>query len=411
MVCSHFRKVETDEKSPGEFRMESLDTSKGVKSVEFRCDSGADDTRQWVLSLNTRIALVSYLHELNNSHLRGCREIVDFIADTDLSLSTLRIEDSGGSAVRTALTRLKDVLIARPSFHNFIVNCSEMGDEDVRLIADIASRNPEVVSLELRDNHLGPKGAAHLAGVFMTDTHLRRLNLDGNHIGDEGAEQLARAVARHPRLSVLSLAENEISDAGVVALVDALMHRTRQAAATAIPSASGVAPAPSVAAVAVSAVVASATDRRTAMGVQTQMHAPAVPPADSDAASSFPLLNLAGNRVGSRGASRLADLCRVNKLVKEINLERNLVDDAGVIALAEALMSGRSGLSCLNLSCNQLSSRAIVALSEALKATNGAGRVEIDLCGNRMLGRSGLATILDADFPLEFPLLKIVRPQ
>lgn len=80
-----------------------------------------------------------------------------------------------------------------------------------------ASSFPELRSLALGGNNLGPNAALALAGA--PAENLRVLDLRENRVGDRGAVALARS-AHLPNLIELDLAEAHVGDAGVTAILD-----------------------------------------------------------------------------------------------------------------------------------------------------------------------------------------------
>jgi len=120
----------------------------------------------------------------------------------------------------------------------------------------------------------------------------------------------------------------------------------------------------------------------------------------------MPILDLAYNLIGDRGAGRIADLCKLNPFISTINLEHNLVSDLGAKALASIVsVESKAQVTIINLANNQLSSQGLIALSEALKRTYYA--LTIDVSYNRLIGRSGILSITNSDLSLDWILLRV----
>src|SRR5207247_1104444 len=69
--------------------------------------------------------------------------------------------------------------------------------------------------LQLRSNHVGPTGVAHLARGGFLDS-MQSLELSGNHVGGAGLRALAES--RPARLEFLLLGTDEIDDDGIRSL-------------------------------------------------------------------------------------------------------------------------------------------------------------------------------------------------
>ena len=68
------------------------------------------------------------------------------------------------------------------------------------MLAEALLRNPRLVQLDMRYNHIGPKGASQLAAVLASDKSLTMLGMYGNRIGNEGVGELAAALRRNTKL-------------------------------------------------------------------------------------------------------------------------------------------------------------------------------------------------------------------
>ena len=90
------------------------------------------------------------------------------------------------------------------------------------MLAEALLRNPRLVQLDMRYNHIGPKGASQLAAVLASDKSLTMLGMYGNRIGNEGVGELAAALRRNTKLIATCLGENGIGDDGARKLAEAL---------------------------------------------------------------------------------------------------------------------------------------------------------------------------------------------
>jgi Ran GTPase-activating protein (RanGAP) involved in mRNA processing and transport len=352
----------------------------GARHVGFKSPAGPADARMWVRDINLRISMLTYVKKLEEDDLRGCREIVDFVgasdvvdektesdskdadeAGTDNSSSkiqdTLRIENVVTNSVSAALQQFRTVLCERKNFRRVVIQNSGFGDDDMKVLADILADCKYVKELDLSNNKLTCSGAGFLADALKANKSITHVNISGNQIGDDGLSLLAAAIPQHGALATLCADDVNITDEGAVAFVQGIMKLE-------------------------------------------YTHADAV---------HFTKLQLANNQIGSKGAAFIAQLCEMDSHITELDLQNNSIDDAAVESIASALKSGKTGLRVLLLGDNHITSRGVASLSDAMKATASQGHLKIDLCGNKMVGRKGIAALMDADFALEFPLLQIVR--
>ena len=110
-------------------------------------------------------------------------------------------------------------------------NCC--GSSGAESLADLVRNCPALKTLRLRENGIGPNGAAALAAALYTslpptysdeyrEEGLETLDLSINHVGDHGAACLARALERNCTLLVLDISLNNVSPSGVKRAVEAL---------------------------------------------------------------------------------------------------------------------------------------------------------------------------------------------
>lgn len=91
------------------------------------------------------------------------------------------------------------------------------------MLARYLRRACAIRSVELGGgNHIGDKGARHLARALRTNTSLEYLSLPGNGIGDSGTRRLAVALRQNATLQVLDISSNGISHVGASHLAEAL---------------------------------------------------------------------------------------------------------------------------------------------------------------------------------------------
>lgn len=104
-------KAESKENTTCKFSLVPTDYGvyqKKLRQVDLRCENDEEATK-WVDALNKRVDLLSYIHELTNRNMRGCREVVDFVTSTGEDSTELRIEGSVSDGLLLALEKFKYV--------------------------------------------------------------------------------------------------------------------------------------------------------------------------------------------------------------------------------------------------------------------------------------------------------------
>ena len=143
--------------------------------------------------------------------------------------SELRSLDLSGNDVNDAGIR---ALVESPyliRLHTLRISANHIGDTGVAALAEstllqrLVRRNPH---LDLRQNGIGPAGAAALAASVHL-AHVGSLDLSGNYLGSDGLAALA-ASPHLNRLKKLAIRRNQIADPGALALARSdLMPRLR----------------------------------------------------------------------------------------------------------------------------------------------------------------------------------------
>lgn len=238
-----------------------------------------------------------------------------------------------------------------------MTGCS-LTDKEVSVLADIVAKSESIELVDLRNNEITEAGAIELAKTLSQNKSLLTLNLSGNKIGDEGAAALALALAQHTKLEHLPLDDISLTDAGMAQVCKGLV---------------------------------AAVEKKGKTGLS--------------------VLRLSKNNIKCEGTSHVASVLSKDANISGLDLSHNGIGDEGAKALADAIETKKTGIVSLDLSYNSVSSKGVEHLSKSVKATAGEGSLEIDLCENKLIGRNGLASLMDADFALSFPLLKVLRAE
>lgn len=113
-------------------------------------------------------------------------------------------------------------LVSVPTRLDLRGNCFEAGA--ARALAALLRSSHNVVAISLEWNNVGllDQGVEALAGALEVDKRLLTLDLRNNNIGPEGAKALAKALRINRTLRQLDLRWNEIGNPGVLAFREAL---------------------------------------------------------------------------------------------------------------------------------------------------------------------------------------------
>ena len=103
-------------------------------------------------------------------------------------------------------------------------------------------------------------------------------------------------------------------------------------------------------------------------------------------------LKLAGKGLGDAGAKELAEVIKVNKTLKRIDLTYNQIGNAGAQALAEAI-KGNKTLKRIDLTYNKISDAGALALAEAIQVNNTVTEMIVD---RNSIGDDGARSLAQA---------------
>ncbi|XP_066276049.1 uncharacterized protein [Branchiostoma lanceolatum] len=101
---------------------------------------------------------------------------------------------------------------------------TDIGDEGVRLLAEMLCYFPSLKHLDLSDNMIISKGATAMAGHMSHLQQLEWLDLSRNVMGDDGVIALADSFCFIPKLKHLDLSSNMITCTGATAVAAHMSH-------------------------------------------------------------------------------------------------------------------------------------------------------------------------------------------
>ena len=285
-----------------------------------------------------------------------------------------------------------------------------------------------------RNGAIGSKGACAIAGALKVNAVLTSLDISWNHIGAEGAKAFAEALnsGKVAALTTLELAECNLTNygtdmTGITALAEALqvnavlthldlggnvLCATNELSGKGTHDASGItalAEALRVNAVLKKLVLSPRSEYRgfdRTNGIGPELGKALAVALQSISSCALEALDLQRNDIGSEAAKHLAEWLKVNTVLTTLSLELNKIDKEGGVAIAEALKSGTSVLTDLNLAGNELcglcqhtfsgpgqgtyDASGIIAIAEALKSGMSV-LTALDLSGNRLDADAGKA--------------------
>lgn len=215
-----------------------------------------------------------------------------------------------------------------------------MGDMGAEVFAQVLSQtNSTLEQVSLRGNQISAKGAKVLARSLASAGTLKSLNLGGNGIGDEGASAIGESLVHNTRLEVLQLQSNNITWQGAVAFSAGLAkNRVLQNLSLSLN------PITFHAGAAIGEAVAASALRGLRLAM-TDLGDPGIfglarAFADSRAPVPLQALDLFRNKLSSASIVALNDfLVRPTCRLSTLELDSNKIADPGALAMAETLAS------------------------------------------------------------------------
>lgn len=237
-----------------------------------------------------------------------------------------------------------------------ILATKKVTDEEVLWIIYFLNLNPQIITLDIKHNQIGMKGAWYLASnktlksidlsfnnirigakFFASNEALITLNIAGNHIDDV----TAIALAANKTLMCLDISLNQIGDYGAEALVANRSFRILRLSNNEIYH--------------LSSIFSRNTTLRT---LEIGFNKIGIEGAQILAQNKTLLdLNVNGNQIGDRGA---IDLSKSN--IKTLSVNSNQIGDAGAKALAN-----NNSITILDISLNEISDIGAEDLSKNTK--------------------------------------------
>ena len=289
------------------------------------------------------------------------------------------------------------------------------------LISPPPQQATNLVHLDLTDTQLGSKGGLVIAQLLRNNTTLRHLNLTKNAIGTKGMKAIVPELTTNSSLQILNLSYNNIKARGATLLANALEeptsvcnlkslnltgnsigHQGMQTLSRMLTvdrtiecfyaGINNIGPEGG-------AHLAFAIKRNYTLRVLHINDSKIGPDAASvlfdqlrDDNRTLKILNVAGNSIGTAGASDLAAVITQNDVLTHIDLSGNHIGSEGVVLLTEALPYNFS-LMHLNLSNSHMEDRGALAISDVLSDPKFRTLQTISSENNPAISKEGLLSL------------------
>ncbi|CAI5503839.1 unnamed protein product [Closterium sp. Naga37s-1] len=234
-------------------------------------------------------------------------------------------------------------------------NGNGVGDEGARVLASgLLAHKGKLVTIDLSNNSMGSKGAAHIAEVIKKSRSLQWLNLYMNDFGDKEAGSMGGGkggIMGSKKAAHIAEGGNNIHAEGIAAICDALKENS-----TITTLELGYNPI--------------GPEGAKALADTVKFH------------GNVETLRLGWCKIGVKGAEYMADALKYNSTINTLDLRANALGDEGAAILALSLRVVNEQLSSLDLGFNEIRDRGAYALAEALKANGEAAVETLNLSSN-----------------------------
>lgn len=264
---------------------------------------------------------------------------------------------------------LEPLLSLSPQATNLIhldLTDTQLGSKGGRVIAQLLRNNSTLQELNLTNNYIGTNGIRAIVPELTTNYSLQLLNLSYNNIKSRGATLLAHALEESTsvcNLKSLNLTGNGLGHKGMQIL--SRMLTANRTIESFYAGTNNIGPEGA-------AHLSFAMKRNYALRLLHINDNNIGPSAASllfdqlrDDNRTLENLNIAGNNIGTQGASDLTAVFTQNAVLTNIDLSGNRIGSDGVLLLMDAL-SYNISLVHLHLSNNRIDDRGARAISEVL---------------------------------------------
>ena len=99
---------------------------------------------------------------------------------------------------------------------------NDITDEGAQALADLISKSPRLLGLNIQGNKIKSEGAQFLAEALKECSNLQYLNLNMNKIKTNGAMMVTELLFTHDKLLSLNLGNNKIDHDGIIGILSVL---------------------------------------------------------------------------------------------------------------------------------------------------------------------------------------------
>jgi len=300
-----------------------------------------------------------------------------------LSLHGNRVQNDGA-------VKLAEALEANSTIKTLSLHGNGVGDIGASRLAKALQVNTTLSELALGFNEIGDPSCLDIGVMLGKNSTLRELHLDKNQVGDKGAKFLAEGLRQNRALRELWLVNNPITGSGITVLAEALeendcLQRLGLTAEVGSSTRSGTPSTSADGSVVHSSPGSQETDSTGASnpedGLQALRRCHAVRKAVKCVNDGQEEIDLAGTKLGDKGAKRLALAISRSNSIKGLGLEGCGIGDEGANCLAKALEQNHS-LQQVSLTNNDIGDVGAERLAEALERNETVENVDLD--GNPM---------------------------
>ncbi|XP_028813469.1 leucine-rich repeat-containing protein 34 [Denticeps clupeoides] len=305
---------------------------------------------------------------VNSSAWRVLRQLDASATDVRIRLAG---HDRAGPAQRLSDSDTSVLLgaLRHSSVAGLDLRYNNITDNGAKHLADFLQENRTIQSLDLMGNDIEGQGAELIAESLHRNTSLRTLRMTGNKIGKKGAMSLAAMMQMNTTLQELDISDCDLDTEGLVAISFALRQSKN------------------IRSVNVTRPLLFSHQEETTVHLSQmllvnhtlrELHLGKHGMTDSGVERlcealrinhGLRYLDLRCNRITRDGAKCLSAVLRERCLLEILDLSFNHIEDEGAVLLGAATRLPHSRLKALSISSNNIGTRGLVSLAEAMRAS------------------------------------------
>ncbi|XP_076086735.1 leucine-rich repeat-containing protein 34-like isoform X1 [Mytilus galloprovincialis] len=298
-----------------------------------------------------------------------------YLAGNNNLLTDKRIEDPDCEALYKTLQN-NSYVTSLDLRYNLIT------DEGAKFIAKLIEETTKLTDLNLMCNEIGAVGAEHIAKALLKNESLKTLRMTGNKMGNKGGMWFAQALQVNTTLEALDVADTDLTIESIIAISTVLYNnKTLKALNINRP------------------ILFSHQEETTVhfaemLKVNTtlkEVHFQKYDMRDFGMTrlaenlmhnDTLTYLDLSCNRITRDGINELSKVLEKNTAIEVLDLGYNRLEDDGAIHIANALASLNTNLKTLVVTSNNIGSKGLCALADAMKTNTTLTNIYI--WGNKL---------------------------